>query len=146
MKIILKQDVKDIGKKGDLVNVSDGYARNFLFPRKLAVEADNVAMNEYKNKEDAKEHHKLVELQNAQSLCALLSGKKVTIKAKAGAGGKLFGSITTKEISTQLKKDFDVDIDKKKITMKDIKAFGIFEAEIKIHAGISSKIIVNVTE
>ena len=100
MKVVLLQDVKGHGKKGELCNVSDGYARNFLFPKKLAVEADNAALNELRNREEAAAHHKQEEIDAANALAAKLDGKTVEIKAKAGAGGKLFGSVTSKEIAS----------------------------------------------
>ena len=94
MKVVLLQDVKGHGKKGELCNVSDGYARNFLFPKKLAVEADNAALNELKNREEAKDHHLKEELAAANALAEKLTGKAVTITAKAGSGGRLFVSVT----------------------------------------------------
>ena len=102
MKVVLLQDVKGHGKKGELCNVSDGYARNFLFPKKLAVEADNAALNELKNREEAAAHHKQEEIKNAKDLAAKLDGKTVTLKAKAGSSGKLFGSVTSKEIAGEM--------------------------------------------
>ena len=104
MKVILLADVKGHGKKGELCNVSDGYARNFLFPKKLAVEADNAAMSEFKSREEAKVHHKQEEIAAAKATAEKLNGKTVTMKAKAGAGGKLFGSVTTKEVAAEIKK------------------------------------------
>lgn len=106
MKVILLQDVKGSGKKGELVNVSDGYARNFLFPKKLAREANAQAMNELKNAEAAKEHHAAVELANAKEAAAKIEGKTVKVVGKAGQGGKLFGSVTAKEIAEELKKQY----------------------------------------
>ena len=107
MKVILKQDVPGSGKKGELVNVSDGYGRNYLLPKGLAVEANAQAMNELKARQAAKEHHAAVEKQTAQELANRLNGKTVKLTAKAGANGKLFGSITAKEISEEIKKQFD---------------------------------------
>ena len=146
MKVVLLQDVKGHGKKGELCNVSDGYARNFLFPKKLAVEADNGALNELKNREEAKAHHKQEEINAAKQTAALLDGKTVTITAKAGSGGRLFGSVTSKEIATEIKKSLGVEIDKKKMTAPDIKNFGEYTAEIKLYQGIVAKITVKVTE
>lgn len=146
MKVILLADVKGHGKKGELCNVSDGYARNFLFPKKLAVEADNAAMSEFKSREEAKIHHKEEEIAAAKATAAKLEGKTVTMKAKAGAGGKLFGSVTTKEVAQEIKKSFGIEIDKKKMTMADIKNFGEYTAEIKLYTGIAAKITVVVTE
>ena len=117
MKVLLLADVKGSGKKGELVNVSDGYARNFLFPKKLAKEANAQVMNELKNAADAKAYHVKVETENAQKAAELLNGKNVKIFAKAGQGGKLFGSVTAKEVSEEIKKQFGVEVDKRKIDM-----------------------------
>lgn len=146
MKVVLLADVKGLGKKGELCNASDGYARNFLFPKKLAVEADNTALNELKNREESKAHHKQEEINNAKQTAALLEGKTVTIKAKAGSGGRLFGSVTSKEIAEEIKKSLGVTIDKKKMNAPDIKNFGEYTAEIKLYQGIVAKITVKVTE
>ncbi len=146
MKVILNQDVKDLGKKGELVNVSDGYAKNFLIPRKIAVIADATAMNELKNREMSKAHHLAVEKANAEAAAAKLEGKSIRISAKAGSNGRLFGSVTSKEIAEQLKKSFEIDIDKKKISVEDIRSFGTFEATAKIYTGISAKFFVVVGE
>jgi len=146
MKVILLADVKGHGKKGELCNVSDGYARNFLFPKKLAVEADNTAMNELKNREQAKAHHKQEEINAANATAKLLEGKSVTIKAKAGSAGRLFGSVTSKEIAAEIKKSLNVEIDRKKMSVADIKNFGEYTAEIKLYPGIVAKLTVKVTE
>lgn len=146
MKVILNQDVKDLGKKGELVNVSDGYAKNFLIPRKIAVIADATAMNELKNREMSKAHHLAVEKANAQDAADKINGKTVKVTAKAGANGRLFGSVTSKEISEQIKNQFGVEIDKKKINVEDIRSFGTFECTIKIYTGISAKMFVAVGE
>ena len=146
MKVILKQDVRGQGKKGELVNVSDGYARNYLFPRGLAAEADAAAMNELKNKEEADRFREEQDKKAASETAAVLSGKVLKITAKAGQGGRLFGSVTTKEVAEELKKQFGADVDKRKIQMADIKAFGTYEAEIRFNFGISAKMSVMVTE
>lgn len=146
MKVILKQDVKSLGKKGDLVNASDGYARNFLFPKGLAVEANASAMNEFNNKESAKKFHKAEEIKAAQETADKLNDKTFALKAKAGANGKLFGSVTSKDVSSKIKEELNLDIDKRKIVMQDIKTFGTVEAEIKVYQGISAKIFVQVSE
>ena len=125
MKVILKADVKGNGKKGEIINVSDGYARNFLFPKGLATEANAQAMNEYNNAVSSKEHHEQVLKDAAIKNRELLDSSSVVIKAKAGAGGRLFGSVTSKEIAAEIKKSLSLDIDKKKIVLdSDIKAFG----------------------
>ncbi len=146
MKVILKQDVKGQGKKGELVSVSDGYARNFLFPRDLAMPADAQAMNELKNKESAAVFHQQEEKKAALAVAELLKDKTLTVKARAGQNGKLFGSVTTKEIAEELKKQFDVTLDKRKIVMADIKAFGGYTAELKLPQGVTGKLTVLVTE
>lgn len=146
MKVVLKQDVKGQGKKGQLVNVSDGYARNFLLPRGLAIEADAQAMNDLKNKEEAARFHVEQDKKNASDTAKVLEGKTLKMTAKAGQGGRLFGSVTTKEVAEALKNQFQVEVDKRKIAMADIKAFGSYEAEIKLHQGISAKITVMVSE
>lgn len=146
MKVILLQDVKSKGKKGDLINVSDGYARNFLFPKNLAVEADNAAMSEMKSRKDAAEHHIKEEIAAANALAEKLNGKTVTLKAKAGSSGRLFGSITSKEIAEEINSVFSVSIDKKKLSVADIKNFGEYTAEVKLYKGISAKVNVKVEE
>ena len=146
MKVILKEDVKSLGKKGELVNTSDGYARNYLFPKGLAVEANATAMNDFKNKEKAKQFHKAEEIKAANEVKAQIEGKTVKLTAKAGANGKLFGSVTSKDVAQKIKQDFSLDIDKRKIVMQDIKAFGTVQAEVKIYQGISANIFVAVSE
>ena len=146
MKVILKQDVKNLGKKGELVNASDGYARNYLFPKGLAVEANATAMNDFKNKENAKKYHKEEEIKAAKADAAKLEGKTFKLTAKAGASGRLFGSVTAKDVAAKIKADLGIDIDKRKISMDDIKQFGTSEAEVKIYQGISAKIFVHVSE
>ena len=147
MKVVLKADVKGSGKKGELVNVSDGYARNFLFPRGLAIEANAQAMNEIKSKDEARRHHLEMEKAAALALCEKLNEKTVKLTAKAGTGGKLFGSVTSKEIAEAISKQFSVEVDKRKIVLdQDIKAFGTFNAEIKIMSGIVAKMFVMVSE
>lgn len=146
MNVILKQDVKGLGKAGEKVKASDGYARNFLFPKGLAVEANAQALTEYKNSEASKQHKKEVEVQNANDAKALLDGKAVFVKAKAGQNGKLFGSVTSKDISAAIKEQLSVDIDKRKINIADIKNFGSYKAEIKLYPNISASLTVEVGE
>lgn len=147
MKVILKEDVQGSGKKGDLVNVSDGYARNFLLKRGLAIEANAQAMAELKAKQAAADHKIAVEKQAAEDLKKNLEGKTVKMVAKAGANGKLFGSVTSKEISEELKKQYQVEVDKRKIVLdNDIKAFGSYTVQVKLYAGISANIYVVVGE
>ena len=147
MKVVLLADVKGSGKKGELVNVSDGYARNFLFPKKLAKEANAQAMNELKNAEEAKAYKIKTETEAAKKAAGVLEGKTVRLTAKAGQGGRLFGSVTAKEIAEALKEQFGVEIDKRKIAIDgDIKAFGTYSCEIKLYAGITAKVYVMVAE
>ncbi len=146
MKVILLADVKGQGKKGELINASDGYARNFLFPKKLAVEADSAALSELKSREEAKAHHKSEEIAAAKKLAADLEGKRFTLKAKAGANGKLFGSVTSKEIAAEVTRATGISIDRKKLNVADIKAYGEYTAEIKLYTGISAKFTVEVKE
>ena len=119
MKVILNADVKGLGKKGELVNASDGYARNFLFPKNLAVEANSTAMNELKNREASAAHHLAEEKKAATEIKNKIDGKAITLHAKAGAAGKLFGAVTSKEIAEQLKAQHGIAIDKRKIVMND---------------------------
>ena len=147
MKVILKADIKGSGKAGELVNVSDGYARNYLFPRALAVEADQKAMNELRGRKEAKKHQEELEEQKARKAKAELSGKTVRLTARAGSAGRLFGAVTSKEIASAIKSQFGIDIDKRKIVLDaDIKAFGSYKIEIKLHPGISAELTVAVGE
>ncbi len=146
MKVILSKDVKGKGKKGELVNVSDGYARNYLLPRGLAVEADAAAMNELKNREQAEAFHEEQQQKKARDIAVKIDGKKLEIMAKGGQSGRLFGSVTTKEVASELKKQYHVNVDRRKIEMQDIKAFGSYEAEIKLGYNISAKVTVIVCE
>lgn len=147
MKVVLKSDVNGSGKKGEVVNVSDGYARNYLLPRGLAVEASAQILNDIKLKQEAKEHHLAVEKQQAEDARKLLDGKTIKLFAKGGTEGRLFGSVTAKEIADELNKQFKLDIDKRKISLEnDIKAFGTYTAEVKLYAGVSAKVFVMVGE
>ena len=147
MKVILLQDVKSLGKKGELVKASDGYARNFLFPKGLAKEANAQAMNELKNAENSKQYKIETEIKKANEAKDMLEGETFKMTAKAGNGGKLFGSVTPKEISAEMKKQKGIDVDKRKITLDaDIKAFGTYNAEIKLYNGIIAKVKVQVSE
>jgi large subunit ribosomal protein L9 len=143
MKVILKQEVKGLGKKEELVNVSDGYARNFLFPRGLAAEASASNINVMNTKKEAEKSKKDRELANARALADKVKQTTVIIKSKAGENGKLFGSITSKDISDRLKADFNLDIDKKKIVLPDtIKSLGTIEVEVKLYPEVSAKLTV----
>ena len=146
MKVILTQDVKGQGKKDQIVNVSDGYARNFLFPKKLAVPADNTALNEIKNKEASKQHKIDVERKEAQDIAEKLKSITVKFEYAAGPDKKLYGSVTTKDIADALKKDHGIEIDKRKITLNEnIKAFGNFKADVKLFSDVSGTINIFVT-
>lgn len=145
MKVILKQDVKGLGKKEDMVNVSDGYARNYLFPRNVAVEASATNMNVMNTKKEAEKSKKNRELVHAQELAAKVREAVVVIKTKAGENGKLFGSITSKDISDKLKSDHKLDIDKKKIVMHDaLKSLGTTEIEVKLYPEVSARLTVKI--
>jgi len=145
MKVILKQDVRGLGKKDDLVNVSDGYARNFLFPRGLAVEANQSNLNMMKTRKEAEKVKKDRELAQAKKLAEKLRSIEIVIKAKTGDTGKLFGSITGKDIAYKLKEDFGLDIDRKKIVMPDaIRATGSYEIDVKLYPEVSSKLRVRI--
>lgn len=146
MKVILKQDVKGLGKKGELVNASDGYARNFLFPKGLAAEANAQAMSEFKNKQQAEKYRIDTETAAAKAAADKISGKTIHITAKAGQNGKLFGSVTSKEIAEKVKDEFGINTDKRKIVVDDIKQFGTYEFEVKLYQGISAKLYVMVGE
>lgn len=143
MKVLLLQDVRAQGKKGDVVTVSDGYARNFLFPRKLAAELTPAIMNEIKTKEEAKQHKLAEEKKTAQENAVKLQGITVKIYASSGADSRLYGAITAKEIAEELKKQFDIDIDKRKIELDSaIKAYGAYTLEVKLHPDVTGKLSV----
>ena len=141
MKVILTADVKGQGKKDKVVNVSDGYARNFLFPKKLAVPADAGALNEVKNKEASKQHKLDVEKQQAIETAERLKSITVKFVYAAGPDKRLYGSVTAKDISEALKKDFGIDVDKRKISLSEpIKAFGNHQADVRLFTGVDGKI------
>lgn len=147
MKIILKEDVKGSGKKGDLLNVADGYAKNFLIKRGLAIPADSQAVNEKNNKDAAASHHAQVALDEAKDMAKNLEGKSIKVIAKAGEKGRLFGKVTSKEIADAISKEYNLDVNKKKVTLTaEIKAFGTFEFDLKLHTGVSAKMNVVVTD
>ncbi len=145
MKVILQEDVKGKGKKGDLINVSDGYARNFLLPRQLAVEASQSNVNTLNQRKAAEKARKDKEIASAKELAEKISRITVTIKAKAGDNGKLFGSITSKDIADNLKTKHGINLDKRKILLNDsLKSLGTEEVEVKLYEGVTSKFKVNV--
>ena len=147
MKVVLLQDVKGSGKKGELVNVSDGYARNFLLPKKLAKEANAQVLNELRNTEKAKQYKIDMEKAAANKIQEKLNGQTVKVYAKAGQAGKLFGSVTAKEISEEIQKQYGVQVDKRKITLDgDIKTFGTFPCTIKLYTAITATVHVVVAQ
>lgn len=147
MKVILTKDLKGCGKSGDLVNVKDGFAKNFLLPKGLAKIADNMGLNEMKTKNDALLYREKKEEEDAKDLAKKLDGKTVLITAKAGENGKLFGSVTSKEIAEKIKNDFSLVLEKRKISMpEDIKTFGTYECVLKLFKGVKAKIKVKVTQ
>lgn len=139
MKVILLQDVKRVGKKGEVIEASDGYARNFLFPRKLAQEASDANMHILNNKKENERKQKLAELEAAQKLAGELKGKEVKITAKTGDSGKLFGAITSKDVAELIKEKYKIEIDKKKIVMDTIKLAGGYEIDVKLYPEVSTK-------
>ena len=145
MKVVLLADVKGQGKKNDVINVSDGYARNFLLPRKLAVEADAKIMNEIKGREASIKHKIEVETAEAKALAARLDTLLVKITASSGADGRLYGSVTGKEVAEQLKAQHSIEIDKRKIELSEtIKTFGTYKAKVKLYSGISGTLTIKV--
>lgn len=146
MEVILKADVKGLGKKGEKVKASDGYARNFLFPKGLAVEANAQSLTELRNREQSNQHKIDLEVAAANDSKSKINGKTVKLTAKAGTSGRLFGSVTSKDVAAEIKKQYAVEVDKRKITMDDIKSFGSYKIEIKLYQGISAEMTVSVTE
>ncbi len=147
MKVILTQDVKSQGKKGELINVSEGYARNYLFPKKLAVEADAKAMNELKNREASQQYKLETERAAAKDVAAKLSASPVKVTVNSGADGRLYGSVTAKEIAELLKQQHGVEIDRRKIVMADpIKAYGTYCYDVKLFPEIAGKLTVHVSD
>ena len=146
MKVVLTKDVKAQGKAGQVINVSDGYARNFLFPKGLAIEADAKAMNEIKNKEASEKHKIEVETNAAKATAEKLAAVQVKIKCQSGGDGRLYGSVTTKDIAEELKKQHGIEIDKRKINMDAIKQYGSYTADVKLYNGIVGKVNILVCE
>lgn len=148
MKVIFLKDVKGSGKVGEVKNVADGYARNLLIAKGLAVEATNKNLNELKGKQDSIQYKKDVEKSDNEQISKTLSGKTVAVKAKAGNGGKLFGAVTPAYIAQEIEKQYGVKLDKKKISLKggDIKTYGDFEATVKLSQGVSFSVQVSVSE
>lgn len=147
MKVVLMADVKGQGKKNDIVEVSDGYARNFLFPRKLAVEATNKVLNEIKGQNEARAHRIEVELAEARALAAKLDSLLIKIRASSGGDGRLYGAITAKDIAEQLEKDHGIVLDKRKILLSSpIRAYGQYDPDVKLYTDVTGKLHVLVCQ
>lgn len=147
MKVILLQDVKGVGKKDQIVNASEGYAKNYLFPKNLALEANAGNMKQLDNKKKAEEAKAAEELEKAKALAAEIEKLDVKVEVKVGDNGKLFGAVTNKEISNAIKSLYNMDIDKKKIILAEsIKTMGEKEVSVKLHPKVMAKLKVNITE
>lgn len=145
MKVILKADIKGVGKKDQVINASDGYARNFLFPKNLAVEANKENMSKLKAKQDSAQYQKNQEKEEAIKIADKLSKILLKIKVKAGENGKIFGGVSAKEIAQELAKEYDIVVDKKKIDLKEtIKVLGVQVIEIKLFEGVIGKLRIDV--
>ncbi|MDE6015473.1 MAG: 50S ribosomal protein L9 [Acetatifactor sp.] len=147
MKIILLQDEKKLGKKGDIIEASEGYARNYILPKKIGVEANAKNMNDLKLQKANNEKVAQEQLDAAKALAAELETKQVIVKIKAGEGGRAFGSVSTKEIAAAVKEQHDLEIDKKKIQLPEaLKNFGSYEVAVKLHPQVTAKLTVKVLE
>lgn len=147
MKVILLQDVKSLGKKGQIVNVSDGYARNFVLPKKVGVEATDKNKNELKLQKQHEDKIAAEKLQEAKDLAAKLDKMTIEVRMRAGEGDRVFGSVSSKEIAEAAKKQFGIELDKKKIQVDEpIKGFGTYEVPIRLHTEVTGKLHVNVTK
>ena len=145
MKVILKADIKGVGKKNEVINASDGYARNFLFPKNLAVEANAENMSKLKAQKDSNQFKKDTEKAKAEEIANKLKGIMLKVRVKAGENGKIFGGVTAKEVSEGLKKDYNIEIDKKKIALNEtIKVLGTITVEIKLYEGVIGKLKVDI--
>ena len=145
MKVILLQDIKNVGKKDEVINANDGYARNFLFPKKLALEATKENLLKLQSKKNAQQHKKNLEIEEFKRKADKINNITLTIKAKAGANGKIFGGITSKEISEELDKQYKIQIDKKKIILKEtIKSLGRFAVDIKFGDGVTAELTLEI--
>ena len=145
MKVILKQDIKNVGKKNEIINAADGYARNFLFPKKKAVEANAENLAKLKSKNDSIAYKKEMDLQEAKEIAKKINDITLTLKVKSGENGKIFGGVTAKEIAEELKKSHGIEIDKKKVVLNEtIKNIGRFSVEIKLNEGVSAKLTIQI--
>ncbi len=145
MKVILLQDIKGVGKKDEIINASDGYARNFLFPKKMAIPADEGNMARLQSKKDSQEYKKELERKDAKQVKSKIENIVLEIKVKAGENGKIFGGVTSKEISEELKNKYDIKVDKKKVMLKEtIKTLGRFNIEIKLYEDITANLVLQI--
>lgn len=147
MEVILLEDVKTLGKKGQIVKINDGYARNYVLPKKLGIEATSKNLNDLKLQKANEEKLALEKLENAKVLAAKIEEKPVTVKIKSGEGGKTFGSVSTKEIAAEFKNQFGFEIDKKKMVLDEpIKTLGTHIIQVKVHKDVTAKLTVKVLE
>ena len=147
MKVILLQDEKKLGKKGDVVEVSEGYARNYVLPKKIGVEATSKNLNDLKQQKANADKVALEQLNDAKALAAVLAEKTVEVKMKAGEGGRAFGSVSSKEIAAECKAQHGIEIDKKKIVLPEaLKNFGMYEVNVKLHPQVTAVLKVHVSE
>lgn len=147
MKVILLQDEKKLGKKGDVVEISEGYARNFVLPKKIGVEANAKNMNDLKLQKAREEKAAKEQLEQAQALAETLTAKQVVVKIKAGEGGRTFGSVSSKEIAAACKEQHGIELDKKKIQLSEnLKSFGAYEVGVKLHPKVTARLTVRVVE
>lgn len=145
MKVILLQDIKNVGRKDEIINANDGYARNFLFPKKLALEATKDNLLKLQAKKNSQAHKKNLEIEKFKKQAEKINNIELTLKVKAGENGKIFGGVTAKEIAEELKKQYKMEIDKKKIVLKEtIKNIGRFSVEVKFGEGINAKLALNI--
>ncbi len=145
MKVILKTDIKGVGKKDEIINASDGYARNFLFPKEIAVEANAENLAKLQAKKEGQSYHKAQELEFAKKQAEQIGKINLKLKVKAGENGKIFGGVTSKEIAEALKKEYNIEVDKKKVNLQEtIKTLGRFSVEIKLFEGVTAKLAVTI--
>ena len=145
MKVILKENIKGVGKKDEIINASDGYARNYLFPKNLAVEANATNLSKLKTKQDSENYKKNQEKEEAKSLAEKLEKVRLRFKVKTGENGKVFGGVSSKEIAEKLEKEYNFKVDKKKIELKEtIKTLGITKINVKLYEGVIAKLNVEV--
>ncbi len=145
MKVILMSDIKNVGKKDEIINASDGYARNFLFPKKLAVEANTENMAKLADRKNSFMHKKNLELEDAKKQAEEIKKIVLQLKVKVGENGKIFGGVTSKEITEELKKQYKIEVDKKKVILNEtIKTIGNFNVDIKLYEGVSARLVVRI--